>query len=36
MTNGETKTRKQKWDEKELYGYFKQQTDEILHKKTQT
>ena len=23
--------RKQKWEEKQLYGYFKQQTSEILH-----
>ena len=29
-------TRKQKWEEKQLYGYFKQQTDEISHKKTWT
>ena len=25
------KTRKQKWEEKQLYGYFKRQTSEILH-----
>ena len=32
--NRTTITRKQKLDEKQMYGYFKQQTDEILHKKT--
>ena len=26
-----TITRKQKWEEKQLYGYFKQQTEEISH-----
>ena len=31
-----TTTRKQKLEEKQLYGYFKQQTDEISHKKTWT
>ena len=29
-----TKTRKKKWKEKQLYGYFKQQTEEIASKKT--
>ena len=28
-----TKTKKQKWEEKQLYGYFKQQPDEIARKK---
>ena len=27
-------TRIQKWEEKRLYGYFKQQTSKISHKKT--
>ena len=27
-------TRKQKWEEKQLYGYFKRQTSEISHVKT--
>ena len=31
-----TTTRKQKWEEKELYGYFNRQTDEISYKKTTT
>ena len=31
-----TKTIKQKWEEKQLYGYFKQQTREIAHKKIWT
>ena len=31
-----TKTRKQKWEEKELYGHFKWQTSEISHEKTWT
>ena len=29
-----TKTRKQKWEEKQLYGYFKRQTAEIAHEKS--
>ena len=29
-----TITREQKWEEKQLYGYFKQQTGKISHKKT--
>ena len=29
-----TKMRKQKWDEKQLYRYFKRQTGEISHEKT--
>ena len=28
-----TTTRKQKWEEKQVYGYFKRQTSEISHKK---
>ena len=28
------KTRKQKWGEKQLYGYFKSQTDDIVYEKT--
>ena len=28
------KTRKQKWEEKQLYRYFKQHTSEIAHDKT--
>ena len=36
-TDGKTtKTKKQKWLEKQLYGYCKRQTSEILHEKTQT
>ena len=31
-----TTTRKQKWDEKQPYGYFKRKTSEISHKKTCT
>ena len=31
-----TKTRKQKWNEKQLYGYFKQQSDKIAHETTWT
>ena len=31
-----TRTWKQKWKEKQLYGYFKRQTDEIPHEKTWT
>ena len=27
-------TRKQKWEGKQMYGYFKQQTDLILHENT--
>ena len=30
------KTRKQKWDRKQLYRYFKRQTDEIAQKKIRT
>ena len=29
-----TKPRKKKWKEKQLYGYFKQQTGEIVYEKT--
>ena len=29
-----TKIRKQKWEEKQAYGYFMRQTDEISHEKT--
>ena len=31
-----TKTRIQKWEEKQLYGYFKQQTSDIAHEKIWT
>ena len=31
-----TKTRKQKWEEKQLYGYFKRQIEEVAHEKTWT
>ena len=31
-----TKTRKQRWKEKQLYGYFKRQTGKISHKMTGT
>ena len=34
MINKTTITKKQKWEEKQLYGYFKQQTSEISHDKT--
>ena len=34
--NWTTITRKQKWEEKQLYGYFKRQTSEISHLKTWT
>ena len=29
-------TRKQKWEEKQLYGHFKRQTNEVSYKKTRT
>ena len=29
-----TTSGKQKWKEKQLYGYFKRQTNEISHEKT--
>ena len=29
-------TRKQKWEEKQVYGHFKRQTSEISHEKTRT
>ena len=32
--NRSTITKKQKWEEKQLYGYFKRQNNEILHIKT--
>ena len=35
-TNKPTINEKQKWDEKQLYGYFKQQICEISHEKTWT
>ena len=35
-TNRTTKTRKQKWKEKQLYGYFKRQTSENSNKNTWT
>ena len=31
--NGTTITSKQKWGEKQLYGYFKRQTDEISQRR---
>ena len=31
-----TTTIKQKWKEKQLYGYFKRQTSEFSHEKTYT
>ena len=34
--NWTTINRKQKWEEKQLYGHFKWQTSEILHEKTRT
>ena len=34
--NRKTVTRKQKWEENQLYGYFERQTDEISQKKTWT
>ncbi len=30
------KIKKQKWEEKQLYGYFKRQTSEISHGETWT
>ena len=33
-TNRKTITSKQKWEEKQLYGYFKRQTEEISYEKT--
>ena len=30
------KHRKQKWEEKQLYGYFKRQIEEVAHEKTWT
>ena len=35
-TSGTTITRKQKWEEKRLYGRFKQLTSDISHEKTWT
>ena len=35
-TNKMKITRKQKWEEKQLYGHFKQETKDISHKKTWT
>ena len=32
--NRKTITKKQKWEEKQLYGYFVRQTDEVSHEKT--
>ena len=34
--NGTKISRKQKWEEKKLYGHFKRQTSEISHEKTWT
>ena len=31
-----TKSRKQKWEGKQLHGYFKQQTGDVAYKKTWT
>ena len=31
-----TKTRKQKWEEKQLYGHFKRQIEEVAQEKTWT
>ena len=36
MLNRTIISRKQKWEEKQLYGYFKRQTGEISHEKTWT
>jgi len=37
VTNRNTsKNKKQKWEEKQLHGYFKRQTQEISHQKTWT
>ena len=37
ITNREaTKTKKQKWEEKQLCGYLKQQNSDIVHKRTWT
>ena len=30
-TEKTTKTRQQKWEERQLYGYFKQQADNIAY-----
>ena len=35
-SNRKTKTRKQKWEEKQLYRYFKRQAREVAHKKIWT
>ena len=32
--NKTTKSRKRKWQEKQLYGYYKRQTEKIAHKMT--
>ena len=34
MINKTRITRKQEWEEKQLYEYFKQKTEEISHEKT--
>ena len=37
MTDGQTtNTRNQKWEEKQLYGHFKRQIEEVAHEKTWT
>ena len=36
LINWVTTDRKQKWEEKQLFGYFKRQADEISHEKTWT
>ena len=35
-TSGTTITRKQKWEEKQHYGHFKRQTNDISYEKTRT
>ena len=36
MDKQKTKIRKQKWEEKQLYGHFKRQIGEVTHEKTWT
>ena len=36
MRMNRTTTKKQKWEEKQIYGYFKWQADEISHEKNWT
>ena len=35
LTTGQHITKKKKWEEKQLYGYFKWQTNEISYEKTE-